>query len=164
DSYLPHPFVPGGRLYRTFDLGRYTEQGGVEHLGRCDEQVKVRGNRIELGEIEAVLRQHAGVLEWAVGVRANEFGGRSLVAYVALSGDIPSTGAELRSYLQERLPGYMLPAAYVELSHLPVTTSGKLDRKALPAPKAGEPVTGTEGPSNAVEEIVAGIFAEGFWV
>ncbi|HSK75118.1 MAG TPA: amino acid adenylation domain-containing protein, partial [Thermoanaerobaculia bacterium] len=132
-SFVPHPFAafPGERLYRTGDLARYRPDGEIELLGRRDHQVKVRGFRIELGEIEAALAALPGNREAVVVMREDVPGDRRLVAYVV--GDAPVE--ELRRSLRGRLPDYMVPSAIVTLAALPLTPSGKVDRKALPAPE-----------------------------
>ncbi|NLG50900.1 MAG: amino acid adenylation domain-containing protein, partial [Chloroflexi bacterium] len=135
ERFVPDPFgEPGARLYRTGDLARFLGDGNIEFLGRADNQVKIRGFRVELGEIEAVLGQHPALADVAVTVAEDRPGNPRLVAYlVAADGQTPSAG-ELRRFLQERLPDYMVPSAYVPLDALPVTPNGKVDRKALPAP------------------------------
>src|SRR5436305_7950486 len=153
--FLPDPFGanPGGRLYRTGDLARWLASGELEHLGRLDHQVKVRGFRIEPGEIEAALLAHPEVRQAAVTVR--EVGGsKALVAYV--TGDVAVE--ELRRSLRERLPEHMVPSFFVLLPALPLTPNGKVDRKALPAPERAE--GGYLAPRTPVEEVVAGIWAE----
>src|SRR6185312_13620892 len=163
-GYLGRPeltaerFVPdtrGERLYRSGDLGRFLPNGDVEYLGRLDHQVKIRGFRIELGEIEAALML-AGARQAVVMVR-EDTGDRRLVAYV--TGGVPVE--ELRQSLRERLPDYMVPAAFVVLESLPLTVNGKVDRKALPAPEQpGRAEEGYVAPRTPAEEVLAGIWAD----
>ncbi|HTQ78985.1 MAG TPA: condensation domain-containing protein, partial [Thermoanaerobaculia bacterium] len=161
EKFLPDPWgrESGARIYRTGDLVRYRPDGELDFLGRLDFQVKVRGLRIELGEIESVLGQHPAVREQAVLVREDRPGDLRLVAYVVLSPQGEPAIEALRTYLLERLPEYMVPAAFVELAVLPMTANGKLDRAALPAPDwttAGA----YQAPRNPIEELLAGIFAQ----
>ncbi|MFL5653259.1 MAG: amino acid adenylation domain-containing protein, partial [Ktedonobacteraceae bacterium] len=158
ERFVMPPFSrqAGERLYRTGDWARYRGQGEIEYLGRLDEQVKVRGFRIELGEIEAVLNQHAEIRESVVIVR-EEAGDKRLVAYVV--GREPSglTISELRQYMQQKLPDYMQPSSYVVLEKLPLTSNGKLDRRALPAPGASETERAENevAPRGPIEEMIA---------
>ncbi len=148
---------PGSRLYRTGDQVRYRGDGAIEFLGRLDHQVKLHGLRIELGEIEAVLEEHPAVHRSVVVVR-----GERLVGYVAHGREHPPAVAQLRTLLQERLPGYMVPAALVFLEALPLTPSGKIDRRALPAPEGGRPESGegSVSPRTPVEELLVAIWAD----
>ncbi|HYY42949.1 MAG TPA: amino acid adenylation domain-containing protein, partial [Pyrinomonadaceae bacterium] len=152
--------APGARLYRTGDLVRYAADGSLEFIGRIDSQVKVRGFRIELGEIEAALARHDAVREAVVLARADEAGSNQLVAYVVTVEPQPTT-AQLRSYLRDQLPDYMIPAAFVVLDELPLTPNGKIDRKALPAPVQSRPEleSGYAAPATPNEELLVGIWA-----
>ena len=145
ERFVPNPFCQNGasRLYKTGDLVRYLPDGNIEFLGRSDHQVKLRGFRIELGEIESVLARHPGVGKTVVVVREDVPGDQRLVAYVVRQGEGLCEAGELRSFLSKNLPDYMLPSAYEFLEALPLTPSGKVDRKALPA------VSGQRGPSKA---------------
>jgi amino acid adenylation domain-containing protein len=164
ERFLLNPFTKasGDRLYRTGDLGRYLPDGNVEYLGRVDRQVKVRSFRIELGEVEAVLTEHPDVRETAVIARQNEFGETNLAAYVVPLQSALITTTELRRYLREKLPDYMIPAAFVMMAALPLTPNRKVDRSALPAPEHSRPeLEGTfVAPRTPVEEAVAGIWTE----
>jgi len=140
-KFLPNPFSdePEARLYKTGDLGRYRPDGIIEFVGRIDYQVKIRGMRVELGEIELVLAQHPGVRETVIIARDDLPGEKRLVAYVVpklLSADSQQTicTKELRCFLKEKLPDYMVPSAFVILATLPLTPNGKVDRRALPEP------------------------------
>jgi amino acid adenylation domain-containing protein len=133
ESFINHPRA-GERLYRTGDLGRYLPDGNIEFLGREDFQVKVQGYRVELGEIEIVLAQHPKVGSSIVTAMGQAFGAKRLVAYVVSKEDPPPLISELAAFLRERLPQYMLPSAYVILDHLPLSSNGKVDRRALPEP------------------------------
>jgi amino acid adenylation domain-containing protein len=139
ERFMSDPFVtdPDARMYRTGDLARYQPDGTLDYLGRNDHQVKVRGFRIELGEIEARLAEHATVRDAAVVTREAAPGDQRLIAYVTAQKDATIDVAELRDHLVQRLPDYMLPSAFVQLNAFPMTTNGKLDRKALPAPDHG---------------------------
>lgn len=137
ERFVPDPFaaVQGARMYRTGDLARWTDEGLLEYMGRIDNQVKIRGHRIELGEIERALLSYEPVSEAIVIVAEDESGNRSLCAY--LVADRNCTTGELRTHCAELLPSYMLPEAYVQLDEMPLTASGKADRKALPKLHAG---------------------------
>ncbi|HEV2146425.1 MAG TPA: amino acid adenylation domain-containing protein, partial [Longimicrobiaceae bacterium] len=160
ERFLPEPFSgrAGARMYRTGDRVRWNAQGAIEFLGRVDQQVKIRGFRIEPGEVEAVLQEHPAVRDAVVVVWEDRPERRRLVAYAA--GEVEAE--ELRGYLREQLPEYMVPAAVVVLEALPLTPNGKVDRQALPAPGAageGEEGGGPVEPRSATEEILAGIYA-----
>jgi thioesterase domain-containing protein/acyl carrier protein len=137
ESFIPDPFAkePGARQYKTGDQVRFLPDGSIEFFGRVDHQVKLRGYRIELGEIESVLEAHPALRQSVVVARDERAGEKRLVAYVVTGR--PEQGSvvnELRSYLKERLPEYMVPASIVEMEELPLTPNGKIDRRALPAP------------------------------
>ncbi|HEU4932881.1 MAG TPA: condensation domain-containing protein, partial [Pyrinomonadaceae bacterium] len=151
---------PGERLYRTADLGRQLADGTIEFLGRIDHQVKIRGYRIEPGEIEAHLAQHPALKEATVVGREVEPGVKRLVAYVVPREPEGVTNRELRRYLEERLPQYMVPSAFVTLEELPLTASGKIDRKSLPLPsfEREEDEETFVAPTSPVEEVLAGIW------
>ncbi|MGA5227228.1 amino acid adenylation domain-containing protein, partial [Streptomyces koyangensis] len=159
ERFVANPFTPGERMYRTGDLVRWNAEGELEYLGRADSQVKVRGIRVELGEIEAVLAGHPDVAQAAVALRAEGPGGGRPVGYVVpVSGcdvDVPA----LRTYLAGALPEHMMPSAIVMLDALPLTPSGKVDRRALPAPVIDTESSG-RGPRTPQEEILCGVFAE----
>jgi acyl carrier protein len=163
ETFVPNPFSvkPGSRLYRTGDLVRYLTDGSIEFLGRIDHQVKIRGFRIELGEIESVLGRHPKVSDTVVIAREDVRGDKRLVAYVVASHEPTPTFSELRSFLKEKLPDYMIPSAFVFLDSLPLTPNGKVDRRALPKPEGS--LTGTienfVPPRNPVEATLAQIWA-----
>jgi amino acid adenylation domain-containing protein len=160
--FLPDPqgTDPQARLYKTGDLGRWRDDGTLEYLGRNDGQVKLRGFRIEPGEIEAQLMQHDRVKESVVIAREDTPGEKRLVAYVTAREPGFCAGAEeLRAYLRRLLPDYMVPSAFITLEELPLTPSGKLDRRALPAPSDRLPAAG-EGPQTATEMRLAAIWSE----
>jgi non-ribosomal peptide synthase protein (TIGR01720 family) len=172
ERFIPDPFIPspasgGGRegaearLYKTGDLARYLPDGNVEFLGRVDYQVKVRGFRVEPGEVEAVLRQHPGLQEVVVVAREDEAVGKRLVGYAMPAQAAAPTVADLRAYLAEKVPEYMVPSTLMVLEDLPMTPSGKIDRRALPAPDESRPdleVTYV-APRTPEEETLAGIWS-----
>jgi acyl-CoA synthetase (AMP-forming)/AMP-acid ligase II len=163
-AYVPDPLSgrPGARMYRTGDLARHLPDGELEFLGRIDRQVKVRGFRIELGEIEGALAQHPAVGEVAAGVHERLPGDRVLAAWWVARPGRSATAGELRAFLKERLPEPMVPALFPLLPALPRTASGKLDRRALPAPEGAlEPADeGFAAPATSAEEVVADIWCE----
>jgi amino acid adenylation domain-containing protein len=136
EKFIPHPFtnLPGARLYKTGDWVRVLPDGNLEYAERIDQQVKIRGFRIELGEIETALYQHPQVRETVVIAREDEPGNKRLVAYFVTRDATTPTTSELRHYLQQTLPDYMIPAVFVQLPALPLTPNCKIDRRALPAP------------------------------
>jgi amino acid adenylation domain-containing protein/FkbH-like protein len=164
ERFVPDPLAPrpGERLYRTGDLARRSPSGELEFLGRLDQQVKVRGFRIEAGEVEEALLRHPAVAEAAVGAR-HELADRRLVAWLTIrpGSPAPSPG-ELREALKESLPEHLIPSAFVVLDALPRTPNGKVDRRALPTPGAARPAgeRAYAAPRNAVEEVLAGLWAE----
>jgi acyl carrier protein len=161
ERYLPDLYspTPGARMYRSGDKVRWLADGRVEFIGRADFQVKVRGFRVEPGEISTVLREHPAVREALVVAREDVPGDKRLVAYVVSSEPVPTES--LRALLQERLPAYMVPSAFVALEALPLTPNGKVDRRALPAPEApSSPADAYVAPRTPLEEQFAGAFAE----
>jgi amino acid adenylation domain-containing protein len=166
DRFTPDPFGPelggelGGRLYRTGDRVRWRADGLLDFLGRTDDQVKLRGHRVELGEVEAALREHPAVRAAVVTAREDIPGEKQLVAYLVPTGSVPGV-SELRNFLHQRLPDFMVPSAFVTLAELPLSPNGKVDRRALPAPNEARP--GPEeafvAPRNPVEELLATIWA-----
>jgi acyl-CoA synthetase (AMP-forming)/AMP-acid ligase II len=165
ERFIPDPFsrVPGSRLYRSGDLARVRPGGDLEYLGRRDHQVKVRGFRIELGEIEAALTRHPAIRE-AIVLALNDGadGETRLVAYLVAPAEEVPTPQDLRQFLKGSLPEYMVPSAFVAMEALPLTSHGKVDRKALPAPDAilREPEESFVAPRTPVESALAGIWAE----
>jgi len=162
EKFIPHPFSdePGDRLYKTGDKARYLPDGNIEYLGRIDNQVKIRGFRIELGEIEAVLSQHPDVRETAVIARVDIAGDKQLVAYIVPYQEPVPTNSDLRRFLKEQLPDYMVPSAFVTLESLPLTPNGKVDRRALPEPELRPELELTfVAPRTPIEEMLASIWA-----
>jgi hypothetical protein len=163
ERFIPDPFSgrPDARLYRTGDLARWRDDGSVEFLGRLDHQVKIRGYRIELGEIEAELARHSGIQECVVVAREDVPGDPRLVAYTVPKGEEPAV-EELREWLRETLPEFMVPSAFVSLSALPQTPNGKIDRKALPAPDEQKARVRREyvAPASGLEETIAAAWRE----
>jgi amino acid adenylation domain-containing protein len=164
EKFVPHPFCdePGTRLYKTGDLARYLDDGNIEFLGRLDHQVKIRGFRMELGEMESVLQQHPAVREAVVIAREDQPGDKRLVAYVVSSQQPPPTIHELRRFLRETLPEYMMPSTFVILDALPLTPIGKVDRQVLLTSELEHPKPGGtfQTPRSPMEKQMAQIWQE----
>ncbi|APU21349.1 non-ribosomal peptide synthetase [Actinoalloteichus sp. GBA129-24] len=167
ERFVACPFGPAGaRMYRTGDLARWNEDGGLRYAGRADAQVKVNGIRIEPNEVETVVAQHPAVAQAAVTVREDHTGSARLVGYVAPAdtadgGAGPAASvpvADLRRFVAERLPDYMVPTLFVVLDRLPLTVAGKLDRAALPEPKLGGPEY--RAPRGAAERVLAEVYTD----
>ena len=168
EAFIPNPFGHrfGERLYKTGDLGRYLTDGRIKYLGRKDSQIKLNGYRIELKEIEAVILEHSAVQDAAVVLKQIEARAQIVAYIVSREGELPSETAgseiEIRSFLRERLPEYMIPTAYVSLTALPLTVNGKLDVARLPNPQKDSRVFTSryEAPCNQVERTIASIWQE----
>lgn len=161
ERFVDDPFnsQPNARMYRTGDLGRWRQDGTIDFLGRNDFQVKIRGFRIELGEIEARLREYLHVSEAAVLAREDVPGDKRLVAYYVGATELKADA--LRDHLSERLPGYMIPVAFIRMDALPLDPNGKLDRKALLAPEGNDYASREyEAPQGKFETVIAGIWSE----
>ncbi|MEA2174580.1 MAG: hypothetical protein QOD00_2172, partial [Blastocatellia bacterium] len=164
EKFIPHPFSdePGARLYRTGDLARYLPDGNLEFLGRIDHQVKILGYRVEIGEIEAVLKEHPSIGETFVMDYLDASGDRRLVAYLVAGAEPAPPVSDLRRFLQEKLPDYMIPSSFMWLDALPLSASGKVERRLLPAPehsrqRAGEAYV---APHNEIEQTIATVWQE----
>jgi amino acid adenylation domain-containing protein/non-ribosomal peptide synthase protein (TIGR01720 family) len=181
ERFVPDPFSKevGARLYCTGDLVRWRGNGNLEYLGRTDEQVKIRGYRVELGEIETLLKRHPGVEQCAVALREDGQGAKQVVAYIVPAArpitqeryDRPTdlkvslaavqkVSGDLRRFVEEKLPYYMVPSAFVIMNALPLTANGKLDRKALPEPEWGGEEAGYQEPQGEVEQVLADIWEQ----
>jgi len=162
ERFVPDVFGDGEKLYRTGDLVRQRADGAIEFLGRRDHQVKLRGFRIELGEIESALREHDAVSESLVMMREDSPGDKRLVAYIATSAGTKINAGDLRRFLKDQLPEYMVPAAFVFLESLPLTPNGKVAREKLPAPAESRPdlEEGYAAPQSEVERQIAAVWAE----
>jgi surfactin family lipopeptide synthetase A len=168
ERFIPDPFGsddPPGRLYKTGDLARYRPDGAIEFLGRVDHQVKIRGFRVELQEIETVLQTHPAVQDAVVIMREDQPGNKQLAAYLTSAQPAEPDVNDLRQFVKQRLPDYMVPAAFMVLESLPLTPNGKVDRRALPAPEPAlraetayvKPQTETEAAIAAVWQDVLGL-------
>ncbi len=171
ERFIENPFVltpvaqqTGDRMYKTGDLGRYRLDGTVEFIGRADDQVKIRGYRVEPAEIESALREHTEVGEVLIVVHEPETGDRRLAAYVVPRNGHAPESRDLRGFLKERLPEFMVPSAYVVLDRLPLTPNGKIDRAALPAPDSqrrnAEPQDDYGLPQTEMEQVIAEVWRE----
>jgi amino acid adenylation domain-containing protein/non-ribosomal peptide synthase protein (TIGR01720 family) len=160
EKFVPDPFVPGERMYLTGDLARWLPDGNIEYLGRIDHQVKIRGFRIELGEIENRLQSYEAIKEAVVITKEGKEGSKYLCGYIVAQEEINVT--EVKEYLSKELPEYMIPAYIIQLEKIPLTSSGKADRKALPEPDGSSITTGTgyEAPRNEIENILVEIWQE----
>ncbi|NBD18407.1 MAG: amino acid adenylation domain-containing protein [Cyanobacteria bacterium] len=158
ERFITNPFDHTSRLYKTGDLARYLPDGNLQYLGRKDNQVKVRGFRIELGEIEAILAQHSAITEVAVTVKSNDSGTSRLFAYIVPKTDV--TNEELKQFLSQKLFNYSIPSGFVVLDSLPLTPSGKVDRRSLPEPQLERPELATTftPPSSSLEQQIADIW------
>jgi amino acid adenylation domain-containing protein len=159
EKFIAHPFLPGERLYRTGDLARWLEDGRVEYLGRIDDQIKIRGYRVEMGEVEHALLGHGSIREALVVAKADSDGIKFLVAYVIGAEALDVTA--LRLFLREKLPEFMIPSFFVQLDKFPLTSVGKIDKKALPEVEAQprENLLHYAGPQNATEAALQAIWA-----
>ncbi len=160
EKFVPDPFCrrAGARLYRTGDLARYLPDGNLELLGRADNQVKIRGVRIEPEEIEAALAEHAGVAQAVVVAREDRSGEKSLIAYIVPASGNKPAAPDLRSFLREQLPEALIPSVFVFLEKLPLTASGKIDRRLLPEPKPERVDVRYTKPSSQIELIISSIW------
>jgi amino acid adenylation domain-containing protein len=163
ERFIPHPFSnePGARLYRTGDLARCRADGNIEFLGRLDNQVKIRGFRVETGEIEAALGGHPGIRQSIVTAREDHLGEKQLVAYIVPKKE-PAAVDDLREYLKDKLPEYMVPSAFVLMDALPLTPNGKVDRQGLAAPEHSRPQIGGGfvPPRTPTEKAIAEVWME----
>ena len=158
EKFVENPFESGTKMYKTGDLARWMPDGNIELLGRIDNQVKIRGFRIELGEIENRLLQHVDVKEAAIVLKKSKENEKYICAYVVSEREI--SDLNLKSYLKESLPEYMIPAYFVQLDVMPLTSNGKLYRKALPEPNVASNLNEYEAPRNEVEHKLAKIWSE----
>jgi len=164
EKFIPNPFSnePGECLYKTGDLVRYLPDGNIEYIGRIDNQVKIRGFRIELGEIETAISQHPSVQQTVVIATENLAGNKQLVAYIVPEPEAAPTSNDLRNFLKQKLPDYMIPATFIMLETLPLTPNGKIDSKALPKPETVHQQLATTKvlPQTSTQKTLATIWAE----
>ncbi|MFH2091702.1 MAG: amino acid adenylation domain-containing protein, partial [Pseudomonadota bacterium] len=161
EKFIPHPFHPGERIYRTGDLAAFMPDGQIKYMGRIDFQVKIRGFRIEIGEIEAVIQSHDHVNESIVTVAEDRTGEKILIAYVVLTNTCQLSEHKLRDFIKDRLPAFMVPTYIIFLDDFPLNSNGKIDRKALP--EAGMPIESVQPGkkqkiSNNTTDIITGIW------
>jgi amino acid adenylation domain-containing protein len=162
-TYMPSPYEGRGeRLYRTGDMGRHRADGNLDYAGRGDGQVKIRGYRVEIGDVESVLREEAGVEEAVVVVRGEGRGDQRLIGYVVNKPGSDVENKNIKRRLREKLPEYMVPAVIIEIAKMPLSSNGKIDRRALASvePNVSEPDDDFVVPRTAVEEMVAGVWAD----
>lgn len=159
EKFIDNPFNPQQKLFKTGDVARYSQNGNLEILGRIDFQVNIRGMRVELEEIEAVLKLYPSVREAIVTLREDNPGDQRLIAYIVARNQVFDWG-EVRAFLKEKLPYYMIPNAFVLMKKLPVLPNGKLDRHNLPAPNISADISNFVAPRNSQEELIAKIWAE----
>ncbi|WP_346868751.1 amino acid adenylation domain-containing protein [Clostridium sp. UBA5119] len=162
EKFVDCPFELGAKMYKTGDLARWLPDGNIEFLGRVDNQVKIRGFRIELGEIESRLLQYKSIKEAVVVVKEKKEKEKYICAYIVSEKSLDEL--ELKGYLKETLPEYMVPTYFVELEKMPLTTNGKIDRRALPEPNLDATLTEYEAPRNEVEETLVKIWGEVFGI
>ena len=164
DKFIPNPFsnIPGARMYKTGDLARHLPDGNLEYIGRTDHQVKIRGFRIELGEIEAAIAQHPSVRQAIVSVHQDLHGEKRMVAYVVGDPEHAPTVNDLRSFMKDKVPEYMVPSIFMLLDSLPAMPNGKVDRAALPKPDQTRPEMGKTyvGPRDDLELQLTGLWEE----
>lgn len=162
--FIPDPYKPAELLYKSGDRARYRSDGKIEFLGRLDDQEKIRGFRVSLSEIEATMRRHPAVRDCAAIPTVNEQGDKGVTAYVLTASEHNSEAAQLRSFLKDKLPGYMIPGQIVFLDNFPLTSNGKVDRQALSAIRPNgveaQPSPSLEGPRTGAEEIMSLIWAQ----
>jgi amino acid adenylation domain-containing protein len=163
-KFIPDPFstTPGATMYKTGDMGRFLADGRIQFQGRADHQVKIRGYRIELGEIEAALGKHPAVQECVVVAREDVHGDKRLVGYVIAAAGQTVNATELRAWVKDRVPEYMVPVAMVEMERFPLSPNGKVDRSKLPAPEYTRPELDSEYQKarTPAEEIIGAIWAD----